>query len=91
MWLREARTDLYRRLAAFPDLAVYPSQANFFLVKLLRADLNAYQLQERLLTKGILIRTPQGFGGLTPHHFRVALKDRASNDLLVQALRESLE
>jgi threonine-phosphate decarboxylase len=89
-WITAERKFLYQGLAAFPDLLVYPSQANFFLVKLLRADLNAAQLQRRLITQGILIRGPQGFTGLTPNHFRVAVKDRASNERLVAALREIL-
>jgi threonine-phosphate decarboxylase len=89
-WLREEKPYLYQRLTGFSDLQVYPSQANFYLVKSLRADLDAYRLQERLLKQKILIRTPQGFSGLTPYHFRVAVKGRDDNDCLLQALQEIL-
>ncbi|MGD8399739.1 MAG: threonine-phosphate decarboxylase CobD [Bacillota bacterium] len=89
-WITAERKFLYEELAALPEVRVYPSQANFFLVKLLRTDLDAAQLQGRLITQGILIRGPQGFTGLTPNHFRVAVKDRASNERLVAALQEIL-
>jgi threonine-phosphate decarboxylase len=90
-WISEERSYFYNRLTGVPNLHVYPSQANFYLVKLLRAGLDAYQLQERLLNRGILIRTPRGFSGLTPYHFRVAVKDRGSNDLLVAGLHAICE
>jgi threonine-phosphate decarboxylase len=90
-WIGTERSYLFERLTGFPELYVYPSSANFHLIKLLRKGLDAYRLQERLLVQGILIRTPQGFSGLTPYHFRVAVKGRGSNDLLIRALGEILQ
>lgn len=90
VWLKEEPSYLYQSLGKLPDLQVYPSQANFYLARLLRADFDAYQLHAQLVEQGVLIRTPQGFSGLTPYHFRVAVKDRASNDRLVAALRAAL-
>jgi threonine-phosphate decarboxylase len=89
-WIGTEKGYFFERLTRFSELLVYPSQANFFLIKLLRRDFDAYQLQAKLLEHDIMIRTPQGFSGLTPEHFRVAIKERKSNDLLLRALGEVL-
>jgi threonine-phosphate decarboxylase len=89
-WLKQERRLFEERLQALPNLKVYPSQANFYLLRSERSDLDAHVLYEKLISRGILIRTPDGFGNLTSYHFRVALKDRVSNEVLCQALREVL-
>ena len=53
----DLRRELARELSAIPGLYVYPSVANFLLVRLDRSDLTAPELAERLLRVGIAIRT----------------------------------
>jgi threonine-phosphate decarboxylase len=89
-WMEREPQRFGERLQAVPNLKVYPAKANFYLVKSERADLDAYRLREEMIQRGILIRTPCGFGNLTPFHFRLAVKDRAKNEVLIKALREVL-
>lgn len=88
LWVQEERKFLFDRLQEIPGLTIYPSQVNYYLVKLNRGKIDAWKLKELLLEKGILIRTPDGFHHLSPYHFRLAVKDRASNEKMLAALRE---
>jgi threonine-phosphate decarboxylase len=67
-------------------IKVYPTAANFILIKLIGKNIDAWQLNERLLEKNILIRTPDGFEGLNGQFARLAIKDRASNMIIVEEL-----
>ncbi|WP_353893888.1 threonine-phosphate decarboxylase CobD [Proteinivorax hydrogeniformans] len=87
-WINDERGFLFKQLKRIDNLTPIPTQANFILIK--SNVLDAWQLQERLLAKNILIRTPEGFTGLSNNDFRVAIKDRNSNKKLVAALKEIL-
>ncbi len=63
---------------------VYPSAANFILFKS-SFNLDLYPL---LYRRGILIRRCQNYRGLTADHYRVAVKDEASNRRLIENLQE---
>jgi threonine-phosphate decarboxylase len=89
-WVKEERDFFFQRLKEIEGLTVYPSRANFHLVKT-NVNLDAWTLKEILLKEGVLIRTPDGFEHLTLYHFRLAVKDRASNEVALSALREVLD
>ncbi len=67
------------------NTAVFPSEVNFLLL------FSEAPLYERLLEKGILIRDCANFRGLEKGYYRVAVKERQENDLLLQALAEITE
>lgn len=90
-WIKPEREYLFSNLAGIHGLKVYPSKANFHLLKLDKAGMTAVQLKEAMASKGILIRTAEGFEGLSEFHFRLAVKDRRSNDRLLKSLKEALE
>jgi threonine-phosphate decarboxylase len=89
-WAKEEREFLFHRLKEIEELKVYPSQANYHLLKIRDEKIDAWELKELMLKEGILIRTPDGFNFLTPYHFRLAVKDRESNQAVLTALREVL-
>lgn len=86
-WLEAERIYLYNRLNSIKGIKVYKSMTNFHLVKLQNKDIDAWQLKNHLLQYGILIRTPEGFEGLNGQYFRLAVKDRASNEILIKCLK----
>ena len=59
---------------------VFPSEANFILVY------SGEPLYERLLEKGILIRDCGNFRGLRPGFYRIAVKGRKENEILLRGL-----
>ncbi len=63
-------------------IKVYLSDTNFILVK------TRLELYSRLLERGILIRDCGNFAGLPKGYYRIAVKDHASNECLIQAIRD---
>ncbi len=85
------RRQLEKGLKAFPQLAVFPSQANFLLIRLEDSSWSGPLLRERLLSRGILIRACDDFTGLAPGRFiRVAVRAEEENQRLLLGLRELL-
>lgn len=64
------------------EFKVFPSNANFILFY------SEKRLYEPLLEKGILIRDCSNFRGLKPGFYRVAVKTRKENKLLLKAIEE---
>ena len=65
---------------------VIPGQANYLLFRLP----GVADLKERLLTRGVLIRSCANYHGLGPDWYRVCVKGEAENRRLLAALREVL-
>lgn len=88
--IREKREQLASLLKETGVLKVFPSEANFLLVKILRDDITAGDLKEKLAEKGILIRDCRDFPGLDESHFRVTVRSNEENLILSYALKEIL-
>ena len=63
-------------------IAVFPSDANFFLF---RSEKPLYEL---LRQRGILIRPCENFEGLDGTYYRIGAKTRAENTRLIEAVKE---
>ncbi|NCU19741.1 aminotransferase class I/II-fold pyridoxal phosphate-dependent enzyme, partial [Candidatus Falkowbacteria bacterium] len=63
------RAALQQELAGLPGLTVYPGEANFLLVRLDHARLDARQLAELTLQQGIALRLCDNFKGLDQRYF----------------------
>ncbi|GAB6149877.1 pyridoxal phosphate-dependent aminotransferase [Clostridium novyi] len=87
-WINEEREFLFNKLKEFRDLTVFKSNANFHLLKINREDIDAYDLKELLIKEGVLIRVPKGFYKLSDSYFRLAIKDRESNEFLIRKLKK---
>lgn len=90
-YVKQERDYLYRELTAITSIEVFPSHANFLLFCLRGKDTHtALPLYQNLLRNGLLVRNCGNFKGLDDRFFRVAVKKRAENDLLVLKLNEYL-
>jgi cobyric acid synthase CobQ/L-threonine-O-3-phosphate decarboxylase len=87
---RELRESLARGLSQLPGLYVYPGAANFLLVRLNRAGMDAAALAEALLRRRIAIRLCDNYPGLDGRFFRVAVRPAEENARLLEALGEAL-
>ncbi len=85
------RERLRRDLEATGFFRVYPSAANFLLLGIAGASLDAGGLADALGRKGILIRNCGNFHGLDSHFIRVAVLSPDANRRLVEAIREIME
>jgi threonine-phosphate decarboxylase len=87
VYIREERENLAHGLQGIPGFIPYPGSANYLLVQLHPSlNLDAAELRDRLISRGILIRDCRSFHHLGPYFFRVAVRTRKENQRLIKAL-----
>ncbi|MFW6185093.1 MAG: histidinol-phosphate transaminase [Halobacteriota archaeon] len=79
----EERERLARRLSQFDFLEVYPSEANFLLIKVTKEDIS-----QKLGEKGVIVRDLAGLMGLDGRYIRITIGNEQENDRLVDLLQE---
>jgi histidinol-phosphate aminotransferase len=79
------RDRLWKELQNVPGIRVYPSAANFLLVK---SEMGAGKLFELLLAQGILVRDVSGYP-LLADHLRITVGTPEENDALLKTIREA--
>ncbi len=82
-----ARAELSASLAAIPGVRVWPSAANFLLLRVTDGE----AARAGLAGRGIAVRRADTFPGLTGQYLRVAVRCPDDNRRLVEALRGVLE
>lgn len=82
--LEEERRYLSQELSRL-RFHVYPSDSNFLLFQ------GEEGWRERLLDRGILIRSCADFQGLCPGFYRVCVRSRGENKRLIQAIQQERE
>lgn len=81
---------VYSALKNMPTIKPFEPTVNFILVKILK-KITAAQLAEKMAARGILIRNCSNFIGLSEQFFRLAIKDREKNIILIETLKSVLE
>ncbi|OGP97109.1 MAG: threonine-phosphate decarboxylase [Deltaproteobacteria bacterium RBG_19FT_COMBO_52_11] len=83
------RERLIHGLRSIPGFIPYPSAANFLLVQLHPSlNMSAAGLRENLIPHGLLIRDCNSFHHIGPFFFRIAVRSRKENSVLVKILRQ---
>lgn len=82
---RELRRDFSRRLRRIDAVTLFPSDANFLLVRL-PESWPAARLQKALLRRGFLIRSCEPFEGLGRRYIRLAVRSRRDGEALAATL-----
>lgn len=85
-WIKQRRVELIEALGALPGVQVFPSDANFILLRV--AAGTAGTLFSELLTRGILIKKLDGSHPLLNDCLRITVGKPEENARLVQALTE---
>lgn len=85
--IREDRERMSGALAVVPDVTVYPSDANFILLRLTVA---ADAVFEGLRERGVLVKNLHEPGGMLENCLRVTVGTPDENQALLEALRETL-
>lgn len=88
-WFKEESNEFYRRLSQFSEIKVFPSSANFFLVKLNDME-NRERFWNFIKSQGIYMREMNDIEGLNNCYFRIALKDQRQNVFLIKKFKEAL-
>ena len=88
--LREERSKLSAALAALPGVHVYPSAANFLLLRLLPGGKTSETIFANLLARKVLVKNVGKMHALLENCLRVNVSTPEENALLIAALSESL-
>ncbi len=88
--IRAEREKLSAALAAIPGLHVFPSAANFLLVRVTRGGLGSADLFARLLERKVLVKNVGKMHPLLENCLRVTVSTPAENVLFLTALQSSL-
>lgn len=85
-WIEDERKFLTMELNKISCIKnIYPTNANFILCKL--NNINQEQVYNFCIKQGIIIRKAQNFRGLDESFIRLAIKERASNEKLLDVLK----
>ncbi len=87
-WLAGEKVFFRQGLDSVKGLKVFDGAANFFMVKIIDPGLTAPELKSILFKKSVLIRDLSAFPGLGERYFRIAVKKRRENGMLIDALQE---
>ena len=91
-WIVEEKIYMYEKLNEISGIKSYETEVNFITgkidEKLFSEGLNVKVLREKMLEQGILIRDASNFKFLDERFFRLAIKDRTSNDRVIEAMKE---
>ncbi|MBX7291288.1 threonine-phosphate decarboxylase CobD [Clostridium chauvoei] len=82
-FIKEEQEYLYNSLKLFKDLKVFKPSVNFIMFKVL-IDID---LKDILIQEGILIRSCDNYEGLDNSYYRVAVRTRKENDILIDKLK----
>ncbi len=82
-----ARDELVAGLSGVDSLHVWPSVANFVLVRLL----DGRRVGKALVEHGFALRSAENFPGLTADHLRISVRLREENLDLIDALRRCID
>lgn len=88
-WLANESPRLRVQLQAI-GLKVYPSDVNFFLLRL-PDGICVQDVQAAMGRRGVLVRDGSRFAGLDNQYCRVAIRTEQENESLVRALRDTLD
>lgn len=86
-FLSKEKKKLFSALNQINAIKIFPSEANFFLFKLIDDTPNlSDSFFKSLLTQGLIVRNCGNFSGLNNSFFRVAIQTEEKNQKLVQAI-----
>jgi len=77
-------------MAAIPGVEVFPSAANFILLRIARPGLTGSQVFDRLLTRKVLVKNVGKMHAVLENCLRVTVSTPAENELFLAALTDSL-
>jgi histidinol-phosphate aminotransferase len=89
--IKAGREYLGDALNTLPNVRTYPSHTNFVLAKFTAPDANSYDVAQRLIEEGIIVRDYTGKAGLDGQYIRITVGTQEQNEACVAAIRKILQ
>lgn len=86
--INSERTRMYEALKEMPAYHVFEPIANFLLVQILEPTVTSFDLFDRLIRKGLMVRDCSSFESLGDKFFRFCIMNPEDNTRLLAALKE---
>jgi threonine-phosphate decarboxylase len=86
-WLENEKDRFFYLLNEIEGIKPYYPESNFILIKILTETTSGI-LKEKLINEKILIRDASNFDGLDNKYIRLAIKDKRSNDILIEKFKK---
>lgn len=91
-YYRCERERFLKKLSKVEGLSVYNTDSAFVLIRIKNKDIDASILKEIMIDKfSIVIRDCKSFASLGNKYFRLAIKDKKSNDYVYSSLSEAMD
>jgi len=90
-YLLSEKKRMMNDLSSIPGLKLYPSHANFVLVKILLPHMTSYDLFDSLMKKGLMVRDCSSFTCLDGAYFRFCIMHAEENTRLLKAIHEIID
>lgn len=89
-FIQQEKQYLFEQLSLVGGLKPFSPAANYVFVDIRKTDLSAPELTDRLGRRGILVRDCSSYKNLDSYYIRVAVRNRAENERLVVALKDTI-
>lgn len=86
---KEGREFLSRELSSMGGIRVYPSRANFLLIRLL-GEKTATEVTERMFKKGVITRNCKHFTGMGDDFIRISVGTSEENRRFLECFKEAV-
>jgi len=88
----EEKKCFYKSLKTINSIKVFPSDSNFFLIKVKKNNSNGFKTSmEILVDDGLYIRSMEDKIGLNSSYFRVACRSKAENEKIFEVLKKKFD
>ena len=81
------RQKMYETIKKLPTFKIYPAYANFLLVKILKDGITSFDVFERCIQKGLMIRVCSSFQCLEGEYVRFCIQMPEENQRLLDLLQ----
>lgn len=88
--IKKEKNFIIQQFRGIKKIRLFPSSANFFLLKINDKKISSVFLRGALLKQSIIIRDCSNFRGLNNKYIRIAVRSRKENLKLIQAIKKEV-
>lgn len=88
--IETGRKYLEKALNELPGVRAFPSKTNFVLTQYTALDADSYEISQKLLQKGIIVRDYTGKAGLEGQFIRITIGTREQNEACIRAVQDAV-
>ena len=88
--ITEQRTELFDQLGEIDWLHVFPSDCNFFLLKIITDNLSSTRVFEKLVEDRLVVRDCSSIRGLGDKYLRTTVRTSEDNQRLIEGMNKIL-